>query len=162
MLGRPVPSALGLALLVLLGGRPGSADPGSGDASVPALALADRRPDGGGLKTPYPDPAAIAVEGRRAYLRAGCQGCHGIDAGRNPSLTNDRWVYDGEDDTLFRLIALGSEELTKRGYRRSGRENTYRPMPAQGEALTAEDLWAIIAWLRTAQEPGQAARSETR
>jgi hypothetical protein len=27
-----------------------------------------------------------------------------------PPLTNDTWVYGADDDTLFRLIALGSEQ----------------------------------------------------
>ena len=37
-------------------------------------------------------------------------------------LINDIWVYGGDDDTLFRLVALGSDELQKVGYTRIGRE----------------------------------------
>ncbi len=40
-----------------------------------------------------------------------------------PPLTNDTWVYGGDDDTLFRLVVLGSDELQKAGYTRKGREN---------------------------------------
>ena len=42
-----------------------------------------------------------------------------------PPLTNDTWVYGGDDDTLFRLITLGSDELQKAGYVRKGRETGY-------------------------------------
>ena len=62
--------------------------------------------------------AAIADEGHQRYLSSGCNGCHGGGGGGGmcPPLTNDTWVYGAADDTLFRLITLGSDGLNKAGY----------------------------------------------
>ena len=57
-------------------------------------------------------------------MSAGCNGCHGgTGGGMGPPLTNPVWVYGSDDDTLFRLISLGSDELKKQGYTRKGSEN---------------------------------------
>jgi hypothetical protein len=60
------------------------------------------------------------------------------------------------DDTLFRLIALGTGKLSpgdafgKLGYRRKGSENVVGPMPPFGEVIkTNIELWEIIAWMRS-------------
>ena len=53
-------------------------------------------------------------------------------------------------DTLFRLIALGSDELQKQGYTREQHEVVTGPMPPFGTILkTDDDLWKIIAWIRS-------------
>src|ERR1043165_10193732 len=80
----------------------------------------------GQLKSPYPDFANIADEGHREYMAAGCNGCHGGGGGGGMAapLTNPIWIYGDDDDTLFRLIALGTGKLSpgdafgKLGYRR--------------------------------------------
>jgi hypothetical protein len=67
-----------------------------------------------------------------------------------PPLTNDTWVYGGDDDTLFRLVALGSDELRQQGYTRIGRENVVGPMPPFGAIIkSADDLWKILAFVRS-------------
>jgi hypothetical protein len=67
-----------------------------------------------------------------------------------PALTNDIWVYGGDDDTLFRLVTFGSEELQKQGYTRIGRENVVGPMPPFGSIIkNADDLWKILAFVRS-------------
>ena len=50
-------------------------------------------------------------------MTAGCNGCHGGGGGGGmcPPLTNDTWVYGRDDDTLFRLITLGTDDLQKQG-----------------------------------------------
>jgi len=68
---------------------------------------------------------------------AGCNGCHGGGGGGGMAapLTNPVWIYGDDDDTLFRLIALGTSKLSpanafgKLGYRRKGSENVVGPMP---------------------------------
>jgi hypothetical protein len=66
-----------------------------------------------------------------------------------PPLTNDTWVYGGDDDTLFRLVTLGSDELQKNGYSRTGRENVVGPMPPFGAIVkNSDDLFKIIAFIR--------------
>ena len=71
-------------------------------------------------------------------------------------LTNPVWIYGDDDDTLFRLIALGTGKLSpanafgKLGYRRKGSENVVGPMPDFGNVIkTDDDLWKIIAWIRS-------------
>jgi mono/diheme cytochrome c family protein len=119
---------------------------------TPPLELVASTPKGE-LKNPYnADIAAIAEEGHHRYLSAGCNGCHGGGGGGGmcPPLTNDTWVYGPDDDTLFRLIALGSDELKKQGYHRVKNEVVVGPMPPFGGIIkTSDDLWRIIAFIRS-------------
>jgi mono/diheme cytochrome c family protein len=114
--------------------------------------LADATPKGG-LKNPYQDTDAAAVAaGGKLYLNYGCNGCHGGTGGGGmcPPLTNDVWVYGGDDDTLFRLVAYGSQVLQSKGYSRIAQENVVGPMPPMGGVVkTADDLWHILAWVRS-------------
>jgi mono/diheme cytochrome c family protein len=120
--------------------------------ATPPLELVASTPKGE-LKNPYnTNIAAIAEEGHHRYLSAGCNGCHGGGGGGGicPPLTNDTWVYGADDDTLFRLIALGSDGLTKAGYSRVKHEVVTGPMPAFGSVIkTSDDLWRIIAFIRS-------------
>ncbi|MDO9394555.1 MAG: c-type cytochrome [Methylotenera sp.] len=108
----------------------------------------------GTLKNPYsyttmnPD---LVEAGKRKYMGVSCNGCHGGNGGGGmcPPLSNETWVFGADDDTLFRLIALGSDELMKQGYTRKGRENVVGPMPAQGALVkTEDDMWRIIYFIR--------------
>jgi mono/diheme cytochrome c family protein len=112
----------------------------------------------GQLKNPYTDFESVADEGHRKYMAAGCNGCHGGTGGGGMAapLTNPRWVYGDDDDTLFRVIALGTGSLSpgnefgKLGYERKGSEMMEGPMPDFGEIVkTDDDLWKIIAWIRS-------------
>lgn len=106
----------------------------------------------GELRNPYLDTdAALVEQGRRLYMRTGCNGCHGGGAGGGmcPPLSNDTWVYGGDDDTLFRLITVGSDELMKAGFARKGKESVTGPMMPFGAILQSEDdLWKIITFIR--------------
>ena len=100
----------------------------------------------------FPTPDHIVEAGRKAYFRAGCNGCHGGNGGGGmcPPLTNDTWVYGGDDDTLFRLVTLGSDDLQKAGYTRTGHENVVGPMPPMGPIIkSSDDLWKIITFIRS-------------
>ena len=67
-----------------------------------------------------------------------------------PPLSNEVFVYGSDDDTIFRLITLGTDELMKMGYYRTGMEGVVGPMPPFGDLIkTDEDVWKIIAWMRT-------------
>jgi mono/diheme cytochrome c family protein len=106
----------------------------------------------GQLKSPYQDFAKVADEGHKKYMAAGCNGCHGGGGGggMGPPLTNPVWIYGKDDDTLFRLVALGSDALKAQGYTRKGSESVVGPMPATGEIVkTDDDMWKIIAWIRS-------------
>jgi mono/diheme cytochrome c family protein len=121
---------------------------------TPPLDLIKATPKGG-LHNPYADKvtdAAFAEEGHKTYLSAGCNGCHGGGGGGGmcPPLTNDTWVYGPDDDTLFRLIALGSDELKKQGYTRIKQEVVVGPMPQFGTIIkTSDQLWKIITFIRS-------------
>jgi len=107
----------------------------------------------GQLKNPYTDDnAEIVAQGRKIYLGYSCNGCHGGMGGGGmcPPISNDTWVYGGDDDTLFRLVALGSVDLQKEGYTRKGTENVVGPMPPHGKLIKTDDeLWKILAFLRS-------------
>lgn len=136
------------------GAAAGGAQPGGAPLGplTPPRDLVASTPKGE-LKNPYnADIAAITEEGHHRYLSAGCNGCHGGGGGGGmcPPLTNDTWVYGASDDTLFRLITLGSDELKKQGYTRVKHEVVVGPMPPFGDIIkTSDDLWRIIAFMRS-------------
>jgi mono/diheme cytochrome c family protein len=165
---------LRIALSLLLAGCAGGVAFAANDANPPASAGAPaaqapapnektaagggspvetaRQAEKGSLKSPYEDFASVAEEGHQKYMAAGCNGCHGGGGGggMGPPLTNQVWIYGKDNDTLFRLIALGSDELQKDGYHRKGSENVVGPMPAFGGIVKSDDdMWKIIAWIRS-------------
>jgi mono/diheme cytochrome c family protein len=126
---------------------------GSTDYSkIPPADLVKQTPKGK-IKNPYKDTQAdIVSQGEGLFRSYSCSGCHGGNGGGGmcPPLTNDTWVYGGDDDTLFRLVTLGSDELQKAGYSRTGHENVVGPMPPFGSIVkTSDDLFKIIAFIRS-------------
>ena len=95
---------------------------------------------------------ALADEGHKLFGNYGCPGCHGFGGGGGmcPPITNGVWIYGDKDDTLFRLVSLGSAELqSKYGLTRQATENIVAPMPAMGTVIPkADDLWKIISWVK--------------
>ena len=146
---------VGGSLIFLLAAATGGNEVLAGD--VTPLERVTSTPKGE-LKSPYSNFASVAEEGRRKYMAAGCNGCHGGGGGGGMAapLTNPIWVYGDDDDTLFRLIALGTGKLSpgnafgQLGYKRKGSEGVVGPMPPFGEIIrTDDDLWKIIAWIRS-------------
>lgn len=121
------------------------------DDTTPPLDLIKATPIGG-LHNPYNDDVkAVAEVGHKKYLSFSCNGCHGGGGGGGmcPPLTNDTFVYGADDDTLFRLVALGSDQLQKEGYTRVRKEIVTGPMPPFGNIIkTSDDLWKVIAFIR--------------
>jgi mono/diheme cytochrome c family protein len=107
----------------------------------------------GKLRNPYKDTqAAVVTQGSALFVSYSCSGCHGGSGGGGicPPLTDGVWIYGGDDDTLFRLVTLGSDALQKQGYTRTGLENVVAPMPAFGSVIkNADDLWKILAFVRS-------------
>jgi mono/diheme cytochrome c family protein len=121
-----------------------SAEPGTLAAAVKAAK--------GTLKNPFTDNKEAIAQGRQLYLDYSCNGCHGGGGGGGmcPPLTNERFVYGSDDDTIFRLIAIGSAELQKNGFKRIARETVVGPMPPYVEIIDSEEeLWKIIAFVRS-------------
>jgi mono/diheme cytochrome c family protein len=133
---------------------------GSGDVVVANAVTPFERAAGtprGELHSPYADFASVAGDGHKIYLAHDCNGCHGGGGGGGMAapLTNEIWIYGNDDDTLFRVIALGTGSLSpggtfqKQGFVRKGSENVVGPMPHFGDIFkTDSDIWKIIAWLR--------------
>jgi len=151
------PAAGGEAAAPAGGGAPAGGCCKPGD-TTPPLDLIKATPKGG-LVNPYRDQltdpaklAAIGDEGHKKYLSFSCNGCHGGGGGGGmcPPLTNDTWVYSPDDDTLFRLISLGSDGLKKEGYSRVHSEVVVGPMPPFGAIIkTSDDLWKVISFIRS-------------
>lgn len=88
---------------------------------------------------PYTDKAEALEEGRKVYFKYSCNACHGGTggggmAGRPGILYDDYWVFGSDDETLFKLM---------RG------EIPNQTMPAVGKSMTDEEIWKVLAWIRT-------------
>ncbi len=114
----------------------------------------------GTLKSPYADFASVAAEGHKIFLSHDCSSCHGGGGGGGMAapLTNEVWIYGDDDDTLFRVIALGTGSLSpedafrRQGFVRKGSENVVGPMPPFGDIFKTDDeIWKLIAWIRSVQ-----------
>jgi mono/diheme cytochrome c family protein len=127
--------------------------PGSTDYSKVSVVDLVKQTPKGKIKDPYKDTQAdIVSQGETLFRSYSCSGCHGGNGGGGmcPPVTNDTWVYGGDDDTLFRLVTLGSDELQKAGYTRTGHENVVGPMPPFGAIIkNSDDLFKIIAFIRS-------------
>ena len=124
----------------------------SGDAKKSPIDVVNGA-EKGTLKNPFDwkDPE-LAKEGHKIYMGLSCNGCHGGGGGGGmcPPLTNETWVYGGDDDTLFRLIVLGSKDLQAAGYARKGQEGVVGPMPDYKSIVDDPDkIWKAIAWIRS-------------
>ena len=141
--------ALGLFLAAAGADRVSADQPASDTAKISPVDLAKTTPKGK-LANPYRDTQAdIVAQGDALFQRYTCSGCHGPAGGGAlcPPVTNEIWVYGGDDDSLFRLVALGSAELQSQGYTRIGHESIVAPMPPVG-VQSSDDLWKILAFIR--------------
>jgi mono/diheme cytochrome c family protein len=121
-------------------------------AAISAIDLVNKTPKGK-LHNPYKDSQkAVVAQGQTLFRSYPCSGCHGGDGGGGmcPPLTTSDWIYRGDDDTLFRLVTLGSDQLQKDGYTRQGLAAPVGPMPPMGSLIKdSNDLWKIIAFIRS-------------
>lgn len=141
----------GVASSLICAGQLTAAAAPEAKGTMTPVQRADSTPKGK-LKNPYSDTdAAVVAQGNRLFMNYACSGCHGGTGGGGmcPPVTNDIWVYGGDDDTLFRLVAYGSQELQAKGYTRIGQENVVAPMPPMGGIVKSDDdLWQIITFIR--------------
>ena len=67
-----------------------------------------------------------------------------------PPLTTSDWIYGGDDDTLFRLVTLGSVDQQKKGYTRQRLINAAGWAPSMGPMIkNSDDLSKILAFIRS-------------
>lgn len=93
----------------------------------------------GDVSNPYTGNAAAATEGRQLFVQYNCSGCHGGRAGggMGPSLRDSLWTYGNSDAQLFGTIIEG---------RSAG-------MPAWGGRIPPDQIWKLIAYIRTLATP---------
>lgn len=113
------------------------------------------------VKNPYTDKADIIAQGKELFVSKACSGCHGAGGGGGmcPPVINDTWVYGSDDTTLFNLVKLGSTGLQAKGYTRVGHENVVGDMPPFAGVVTDDELWKLIAYVRSKYAGDASARN---
>jgi cytochrome c oxidase cbb3-type subunit 3 len=91
---------------------------------------------------PYAGDRGARGEGRDLFVRFNCSGCHGGHAGggMGPSLRDVDWLYGASDAQIFSSIAEG---------RAHG-------MPAWGIQLNDDQIWKLVAYIKTLRTPDEA------
>ncbi|HJT90205.1 MAG TPA: c-type cytochrome [Bryobacteraceae bacterium] len=91
---------------------------------------------------PYAKDTVAILEGRRLFVRYNCSGCHGGHAGggMGPSLRDPAWIYGNSDAHVFDSIAEG---------RAHG-------MPAWGTKIPEQEIWQLVAYIKTLRTPLEA------
>jgi cytochrome c oxidase cbb3-type subunit 3 len=92
-------------------------------------------------ENPFKESRSAAQEGRTLFTRMNCAGCHGEHAGggMGPSLRDVDWIYGSSDAQIFDSIAQG---------RAHG-------MPAWGLSLPQDQVWKIVAYIKTLRTPDE-------
>ena len=130
----------------------------AGDTTPPAELVA--KTPIGQLHSPYPDYAKVAKDDpdlAKQFRLPGCNECHGGTGGGGfcPALSQGVWFWGNTDDVLFRLVTLGSVGLEKSGFQRYQFGSVHGPMPPMGFSIpTSDQLWKIIAFIRSINPPG--------
>jgi cytochrome c oxidase cbb3-type subunit III len=89
----------------------------------------------GQLRNPFTGDRQAIAQGRVLFNAMNCSGCHSgyAGGGMGPSLRDTTWIYGNTDAQIYSSITEG---------RPAG-------MPAWGAKLPEEQIWKIIAYLRT-------------
>lgn len=84
------------------------------------------------------DPVALQ-EGRRLFGWYNCSGCHGDHGGggMGPSLRDAGWMYGNRSDQIFNTLVYGRS----------------KGMPAWGDKIPADQMWKIIAYVKSLNTP---------
>jgi mono/diheme cytochrome c family protein len=104
-----------------------------GTVSHPASVAGQDKP---AKLNPYAGNTEATQEGEKFYVFYGCSGCHGRGGGGGMGLPiiDDVWKYGGDDATLMKLIKGEIAEST---------------MPKFGQILSEEQIWKIMAYIRS-------------
>lgn len=82
-----------------------------------------------------PASAASVATGHTLYVKMNCAGCHTYTGKgwMGPDLTDTYWRYGGEPRDIYRSIYLGRPQ----------------GMPAWGQALPPDQIWALVHYIRS-------------
>lgn len=144
--------------LAITTGQPVVVAPGEPVAVRAGLTRVTQGPLAGGVagraaralvRNPYDgDPAAIQ-RGKYLFIHMNCAYCHGFDGGggMGPNLADNYWRFGADDADLFKTLWDGRPQ----------------GMPAWRNALTQDDIWRVIAYIRTFRgtEPGQGGQASS-
>ena len=88
---------------------------------------------------PYSTNTVALAEGRKLFVYYNCYGCHGGHGGggMGPSLRDETWIYGSSDAEVFDSIAQG------RG----------KGMPAWGVKLPQDQIWKLVAYIKSMRTP---------
>ncbi|HJT16137.1 MAG TPA: c-type cytochrome [Thermoanaerobaculia bacterium] len=92
-------------------------------------------------RNPYANNAVAINNGRQWFKRYNCAGCHGGHGGggMGPSLRDPDWIYGSSEPDIFADIAEG---------RAHG-------MPAWGTKLPADQVWELVAYIKSMGTPNE-------
>lgn len=87
------------------------------------------------IKDPYDGNAAAIASGKALFAQMNCVGCHGYDGkgGMGPDLTDRYWRFGGTDAQIFSSIYEGRSQ----------------GMPAWGALLPADEIWRMVAYIKS-------------
>lgn len=109
----------------------------AGALAMPAQARAQqaKAPATEAKENPFVGKPEAVAEGKKLYTKWGCAGCHGTEAegGMAPSLIDSQWMYGQTDADVFQSIHGGRP----------------KGMPAWGKKLDEDEIWKVIAYLRS-------------
>jgi cytochrome c oxidase cbb3-type subunit 3 len=82
----------------------------------------------------YEENAYALSQGKSLFRKYNCSGCHSQGGGgMGPALMDDKWTYGSEPENIFATIV-------------QGRPNG---MPAFGGHITDEQVWQLVAYVRS-------------
>jgi cytochrome c oxidase cbb3-type subunit 3 len=118
---RPTPPPAPPQLAAQSAARLSEIEPG---AARPKAALPDK----------YEENAYALSQGKSLFRKFNCSGCHSQGGGgMGPALMDDKWIYGSEPANIYSTII-------------EGRPNG---MPAFGGHLTNEQVWQLVAYVRS-------------
>jgi cytochrome c oxidase cbb3-type subunit III len=112
--------------------------PPSASASIPPVRENPLQPGpptrGASVEGPYEENAYGVSQGKQLYNQFNCSGCHFQGGGGiGPPLMDADWIYGSDPQNIFETIS-------------EGRPNG---MPAFGGKIAADQIWQIVAYVRS-------------
>jgi cytochrome c oxidase cbb3-type subunit 3 len=90
---------------------------------------------------PYAGDRTAMRDGRQLFKQYNCAGCHGDHAGggMGPSLRDTLWYYGGDEASIFASVTEGRQH----------------GMPAWGSKLPRDQIWKIVAYIKSLRTPDE-------
>jgi cytochrome c oxidase cbb3-type subunit 3 len=110
--------------------RPTKAPPAASGVETPSWSAGGAQP----VSNRYEENAYAVSQGKTWYRAFNCSGCHAQGGGSiGPALMDDKWRYGADPGSIYASIA-------------HGRPNG---MPAFGEHVTEDQIWQLVAYVRS-------------